>query len=35
MERFKSLDYSLSKNTARQNSIGRGELVKLYSEAFD
>ena len=35
MERFKSLDYSLSKNTARQNSIGRGELVKLYSDAFD
>ena len=35
MERFKSLDYSLSKNTARQNSIGRGELVKLYSDAFE
>ena len=35
IERFKSLDYSLSKDTARQNSIGRGELVKLYSESFN
>jgi hypothetical protein len=35
IERFDSLDYSLSKNTARQNSIGRGELVKLYSESYD
>jgi len=35
IERFKSLDYSLSKDTARQNSIGKGELVKLYSESFD
>jgi predicted RNA methylase len=35
IERFGSLDYSLSKDTARQNSIGRGELVKLYSEAYD
>jgi predicted RNA methylase len=35
IERFNSLDYSLSKDTARQNSIGRGELVKLYSESFD
>ena len=33
--RFGSLDYSLSENTARQNSIGRGELVKLYSESYD
>jgi hypothetical protein len=32
--RFKSLDYSLSKDTARQNSIGRGELVRLYSESL-
>lgn len=32
--RFRSLDYSLSQDTARQNSIGRGELVRLYSEAF-
>jgi hypothetical protein len=35
MERFRSLDYSLSLDTARQNSIGRGEVVKLYSEAYD
>ena len=34
-ERFSSLDYSISKDTARQNSIGRGELVKLYMEAFE
>ena len=32
MKRFRELDYSLSLNTARQNSIGRGELVRLYSE---
>ena len=31
IERFRSLDYSMSKDTARQNSLGRGELVKLYS----
>ena len=35
IERFSSLDYSLSKNTARQNSIGRGEFVKLYSDTYD
>jgi hypothetical protein len=35
IERFSSLDYSFSKNTARQNSIGRGELVAVYSESFD
>lgn len=35
IKRFESLDYSLSKDTARQNSIGRGELVKLYSDAYD
>ena len=34
IERFSSLDYSLSKDTARQNSIGRGELVWLYSESY-
>jgi hypothetical protein len=32
IRRFQSLDYSLSRDTARQNSIGRGELVKLYSD---
>jgi hypothetical protein len=35
IERFGSLNYSLSKDTARQNSIGRGDLVKLYSESYD
>lgn len=34
-ERFRTLDYTLSLDTARQNSMGRGELVRLYSEAFD
>ena len=34
MNRFSSLDYSISENTARQNSIGRSELVQLYQEAF-
>jgi hypothetical protein len=34
MERFSKLDYSLSVNTARQNSIGRKELVKLYQDAL-
>ena len=34
IQRFQSLDYSLSKDTARQNSIGKGELVKLYATAF-
>jgi hypothetical protein len=34
-ERFRSLDYSCSRNTARQNSIGRGELVSLYSCAYE
>tara|TARA_B100001564_G_C20655133_1_gene678794 strand:- start:112 stop:963 length:852 start_codon:yes stop_codon:yes gene_type:complete len=29
---FKSLDYSNSLNTARQNSMGKSELVKLYSD---
>jgi len=35
INRFKNLDYSLSFNTARQNSIGKGELVRLYSETYD
>ena len=30
INRFKQLDYSNSLNTARQNSMGRGELVNLY-----
>jgi hypothetical protein len=35
IERFKTLDYTLSLDTARQNSMGRGELVRLYSEMYD
>lgn len=31
IQNFMMLDYSVSKNTARQNSIGKGELVQLYS----
>ena len=30
--RFNQLDYSNSLNTARQNSMGRGELVRLYMD---
>lgn len=32
ISRFNKLDYSNSLNTARQNSMGRGELVSLYTE---
>jgi len=32
--RFRMLNYGLSLDTARQNSIGRGELVKLYSSVY-
>lgn len=32
---FQSLDYSVSLDTARQNSIGRGELVKIYAHAHN
>ena len=35
IERFYSLNYSNSKNTARQNSIGKGELIALYSDVYD
>lgn len=35
IERFKTLDYSLCLDTARQNSIGKGELVKLYTGSYD
>ena len=35
IERFKTLDYSVSVDTARQNSIGRGELVRLYSDSYN
>lgn len=32
IQRFQELDYSISLDTARQNSIGRKELIQLYSE---
>ena len=32
IDKFKQLDYTNSLNTARQNSIGRAELVLLYSD---
>jgi hypothetical protein len=35
IDRFQQLDYSLSLNTARQNSIGRAELVKLYKDKYN
>ena len=31
---FQKLDYSISQDTARQNSIGRGEIVNLYSKMY-
>jgi hypothetical protein len=34
VQRFQTLDYSISQDTARQNSIGRAELVFLYHQAF-
>lgn len=34
IKRFNDLDYSVSNETARQNSIGRGDLVKLYLQKF-
>ncbi len=33
--RFGELDYSISDDTVRQNSIGRAELVKLYTDHFN
>jgi hypothetical protein len=35
IERFNRLDYTMSIDTARQNSIGRGELVRLYSDMYN
>ena len=35
IERFKKLDYTNSLNTARQNSLGKAELVSLYSTFID
>lgn len=34
IERFNSLDYSISNKTVRQNSLGRGELVWLYEQKY-
>ena len=34
IQRFQSLDYSISMNTARQNSLGRADLVLLYSQQY-
>ena len=33
-QRFETLDYSISEDTARQNSIGKSDLVYLYSNKF-
>lgn len=35
INRFSKLNYSISLNTARQNSIGKGELVSLYQSFID
>lgn len=35
IKRFQTLDYSISLDTARQNSIGKKELVQLYHEKFN
>lgn len=35
IDRFNSLDYSISKDTVRQDSIGRGELVYLYTSKYN
>jgi|14_taG_2_1085336.scaffolds.fasta_scaffold09536_3 predicted RNA methylase len=34
IKKFNSLDYSLSKDTVRQDSLGRSELVKLYTDKY-
>ena len=34
IQRFNTLDYSISKDTARQNSLGRAELVRLYQSSY-
>ena len=35
ISRFKQLDYSISEDTVRQSSIGRADLVKLYTDKFE
>lgn len=34
ISRFSSLDFKISLDTARQNSIGKGELVRLYQASY-
>jgi hypothetical protein len=34
IRRFQALDFSSAQDTARQNSLGRGELVSLYNTCF-
>jgi hypothetical protein len=33
IQRFQSLNYDISKNTTRQNSLGRADLIQLYMES--
>ena len=35
IKKLKQLDYSISEDTVRQSSIGRAEVVSLYSQKFD
>ena len=34
IKRFKSLDYSISSDTVRQDSLGKGDLIYLYKEKY-
>jgi hypothetical protein len=34
-KRFNELDYTIAKSSVRQNSLGKGELINLYSQKFD
>ena len=34
IRRFETLDYSVSDDTVRQSSLGKGDLIKLYEEKF-
>lgn len=35
IERISSLNFDISKDTVRQDSIGQAELIQLYSQSFD
>lgn len=35
IDNFQSLDYSISKDTVRQDSIGKGEVVQLYIDKYN